>query len=370
MKKNITISFLVGLIISAAALYFAFRNVPLKALLRYMASINYLWTIPSIIVGLFTFVLRAYRWQVMLAAVQKLNFWRVFHPLMTGFMLNCTFPWRIGELARPIILKKKENIPFSTALATVAAERVLDVSSLIIFFTIVLANLQIDPGLSMTFGSHKLNSETLIAINKGMMMMCLILITGIVIVTVDKSRGVLKGLILRLPALLLGSRMTLREKSEQTLCRPLIRIIDNFAAGFSLVKEPKKILTCLILTFLVSFLSAFPYFVMSLGCPGIDLTFLEISAVMIIICFFIALPSVPGFWGLWEAGGVFALSIFGVPAKEAAGFTLANHAVQMFPVIIVGFISAVLIGINVWRISHEIKATEWQAVAGEPGGEK
>ena len=28
---------------------------------------------------------------------------------------------------------------------------------------------------------------------------------------------------------------------------------------------------------------------------------------MIIICFFIALPSVPGYWGIWEAGGVFAL---------------------------------------------------------------
>ena len=118
-------------------------------------------------------------------------------------------------------------------------------------------------------------------------------------------------------------------------------------------------LACLLLSILIWSLSAFSLYVMSLGCPGIDLSFLELSAVLIIICFFIALPSVPGFWGLWEAGGVFALSIFGVSAREAAGFTLANHAVQMFPVIIVGLISAILTGINVWRISHEIKESEW-----------
>ena len=74
---------------------------------------------------------------------------------------------------------------------------------------------------------------------------------------------------------------------------------------------------------------------------------------MIIICFFIALPSVPGFWGVWEAGGVFAMVLFGVPHETAAGFTLANHAVQVFPVIIVGLLSAMAISVNVMQVSHE-----------------
>jgi uncharacterized membrane protein YbhN (UPF0104 family) len=74
---------------------------------------------------------------------------------------------------------------------------------------------------------------------------------------------------------------------------------------------------------------------------------------MIIICFFIALPSVPGFWGIWEAGGVFALSLFNVSAKEAAGFTLASHAIQIFPVIIIGVMSAMLTGVNALQILKE-----------------
>jgi hypothetical protein len=83
-------------------------------------------------------------------------------------------------------------------------------------------------------------------------------------------------------------------------------------------------------------------------------------AVMVIICLFIALPSVPGYWGLWEAGGVFAMSLFGIPENAAAGFTLANHAVQLFPVIIVGFISAVITSVNIWQVSFEKKSIEPQ----------
>jgi uncharacterized membrane protein YbhN (UPF0104 family) len=74
---------------------------------------------------------------------------------------------------------------------------------------------------------------------------------------------------------------------------------------------------------------------------------------MIIICFFIALPSVPGFWGIWEAGGVFALVLFGVSSKDAAGYTLVNHAIQMFPVIIVGLVSAMVTSINILQVSYE-----------------
>ena len=63
------------------------------------------------------------------------------------------------------------------------------------------------------------------------------------------------------------------------------------------------------------------------------------------------MPSVPGWWGLWEAAGVFAMSLFGVSAKEAAGFTLANHALQVFPVIIVGVVSAMILSVNIRHMS-------------------
>ena len=160
MKKNLIISLTVGIILSAAALYLAFRNVPILDLFNYLKSINYLWVIPSILVGLFSFVIRVVRWQIILASAQKVNFWRAFHPLMIGFMINCILPGRLGEIARPVVLSKRDNFPVSTGLATVAAERVFDIVLLIILFVVVLATVKISPDLTMTFGGNTHKRET------------------------------------------------------------------------------------------------------------------------------------------------------------------------------------------------------------------
>jgi glycosyltransferase 2 family protein len=63
---------------------------------------------------------------------------------------------------------------------------------------------------------------------------------------------------------------------------------------------------------------------------------------------------------LWEAGGVFALSIFGIAEKDALGFTLVNHACQIFPVIIIGIASALITSVNILRLPHTGTAAEPQ----------
>lgn len=354
MKKKI-VSLMLGIILSALALYLAFRNVPFTELIIYIASINYLWIVPSVVLSFIIFALRAYRWQIILASAHKVGFWQAFHPLMIGFMLNCVLPGRVGEVARPVVLLRKEKIPFSTGIATVAAERVFDVGILIALFAVLLATVQIDPNLEIAFGGYHLNRETLFIVGRSLLQLLLVLIAGIILVGFGQTRKVINNAIMGLPSIFFFSGHAFKVKLQQRCCIPLIHFVENFAAGFALVKHPAKIFICTGLSMVIWGLTAFSYYIMAQGCPGIELSFSEISAVMIIICFFIALPSVPGFWGIWEAGGVFALTLFGVSTKDAAGFTLANHAVQIFPVIIIGFVSAMLTSVNVWQFSHEDK---------------
>jgi hypothetical protein len=47
---------------------------------------------------------------LILEPASKISFWKAFHPLMIGFMLNCILPGRVGEVARPAILQKTEII--------------------------------------------------------------------------------------------------------------------------------------------------------------------------------------------------------------------------------------------------------------------
>jgi uncharacterized protein (TIRG00374 family) len=300
-----------------------------------------------------SFIFRALRWQIIVGSVSRISFWSSFHPLMIAFMINCVLPGRIGELARPVLLRKNEDIPFSTGLATVGAERAFDVIFLILLFLIVISFVQIDPDIRIAFGKYQLTKSTLETITAGLIRLCLLMIAGMIFVSVQATRNFIAQIILKIPLLFFFAKDTAKKKISESLCKPLIRLMENFAAGFELIKSPLKLLKCTGLSALIWAIVAFSYYVFALGCPGLTLSFAEITAVMVIICMFIALPSVPGYWGLWEAGGMFAIMLFGVSTREAAGFTLANHALQIFPVIVIGMISAVLTGVNIWRTSFD-----------------
>jgi len=352
MNKKTAISFFTGITISLIALYFAFRNVPFADLVAYLGSINYLWVLPSTLLVLISFVLRAVRWQLILSSNQKIGFLSSYHPLIIGFMINCILPGRVGEVARPVILKKKDNVPFSIGLATVVAERIFDLFILIILFIFFLSSAKIDPDLIIEFGNYNLNSKTLETVFSGMIKLSILLFVGIIVIGFDFTRKIINRITMGMPSLLFFSGASFKKKIQDKVCTPVIKIIENFASGFSFIKSPKLILICIIFSVIIWVLSALTYYVFSLGCPDINLSFAELTAVMLIVCFFIALPSAPGFWGLWEAGGVFAMLLFGVSEKEAAGFTLANHAIQMFPVIIMGLISAFITGVDIRRVSY------------------
>lgn len=353
MNKKIIFTLTIGLIISGGALYLAFKNVPFNELTDYFTTIRYVWLIPSVITVFLTFVLRVVRWQIILGSFKLIGYWQAFHPLMIGFMLNCILPGRIGEIARPMILKKKENVPFASGIATIAAERVFDLLLLISLLTGVLAFIRIDPGINVSFGSYSLNGQVLEDIAGNMLKLCLVLIAGIVFISIHTCRRLIEKIIMRVPDLFFFSGKSCKDKIEKWISLPLVKIIKAFAAGLTLMRRPKHIALCLTLSFLIWIIQAFSYYLMSFACPGIEISFFESFAIMTIICFFIVLPSVPGYWGLWEAGGIFAMSLFGISLKEAAGYTLINHVVQIFPVIFAGIVSAMAISFKIRQITDK-----------------
>ncbi len=351
MNKKLVLPLIVGSLISALTLFLAFRNVPIDDLASYLGTINYWWILPTAGLIIFTFILRAFRWQIILKDARQIKYWQAFHPLMIGFMMNCVLPGRVGEIARPIILKKQVDIPITTGLATVAAERVFDVVLLIVLFAFLSTSITSQPNLDRDYFGLHLNSQTLVAIAWGLIRLSVVLLVFIALLTITSTRRIIMRFILWV-AQLLASLSSRCQPYVDRLASIIIRLIENFASGLALVKNPGRLIACLSLTILIWGITALSYFVFALGCPGIRLSFMELTTVMVVICFFIALPSVPGFWGLWEAAGVFALTLYGVVEKDALGFTLINHATQLFPVIIVGLISALITSVNFFNLSN------------------
>jgi len=345
--KRLISSMVFGIIFSGIALYFTFKNIPLIAVYEYFKCINYWWAIPAVAVGIFSFVLRVIRWQIILLPVKRCSFRAAFHPLMIGFMLNCIMPGRVGEIARPVIFCKKEKVPFSRVLATVGAERIFDFIAMLLLFMVFIKTAHIDPDLSIPFGGYMLNQAMLASIFSKTCWIALALIGMIFIISFSKTRLMLSRAINLSPDLLFMLTKKHKDRIRQSLCKKAVDILDHLAIGFEVLKSPSRIVYSMSLSIILWLLLGGSYYILSFGSPGIDLSFIQISTSMIIICFFIILPSVPGYWGLWEAGGTFGLMIFGVSEADAAGYTLVNHFIQIFPVIIIGFISSTVMGINI-----------------------
>ena len=350
--KN-AISLVIGVLISSTTLYLAFRNVPFKDLADYFTTIDYIWILPALAAAVISLVLKVIRWQIIVGTVHKITFWQAFHPVMIGIMVNCVLPGRVGEFARPIVLKSKAPVAFTTGLATVVMERIFDLIILISIFIGMMATVEIDPDFSMSFGHYTLDREMLDTVFHGMFRIGGVLIVCTVLVAFNTTRTTIAHGIRLIPEVFFFTGEPFRVKLKSKVIAPVIRLLDNVASGFATIKNPKITLQCLVLSVVTWIIQAASFYLLSLGCPGVALDFIDIMAVMVLICFFIALPSVPGFWGLWEAGGVFALLLFGVSAKEAAGYALVSHVLQLFPVILIGMISAWISGVNILQFAKQ-----------------
>lgn len=351
-NRRAVLSFALGLGVSAAALYFAFKNVPFDTLIAYFKTIRFRWFWPSAAMVVATLLMRVLRWRLIVSAVHPVGFTAAYHPFIISFFANCVLPGRLGEIIRPVVLHQRSGVPFSTGIATVAAERLFDLIILLGVLPVALAQVNMDEVRTFTFQGFQLSRDTLDTAVAILVRMLVILGVGIFCLMVPAVRQHIRRLCMalpdRMPFLPENGRTWLKEKAM----RPIVGIMENVAAGFTLLKTPSKLVGCIGLSAAIWTLQAVSYHVLSLDCPGAELPFFQMYVVMILTCFFIVLPSVPGYWGLWEAGGVFAMSLFGIAQAEALGFTLLNHALQIFPSLALGAVSVWITGFR-WSRSAD-----------------
>src|ERR1041385_7571851 len=117
-----------GIVISVAALFFAFRKVEWGDAINHARQANYCLLLLAAAAATGMFPLRARRWRTILDPVApKLPFGPLWRSTAIGVMVTNTVPLRAGELARAYALTREVNtVAFPTALASVAVDRVFD----------------------------------------------------------------------------------------------------------------------------------------------------------------------------------------------------------------------------------------------------
>ena len=264
-----------------------------------------------------TYVLRALRWQYLLAPIGPTRFSTAFRTTIIGFAASALLPARAGEVIRPYLLAKREGLSATSAFATVILERLLDLLTVLLLFASfvffgaagVVAR---DPSqLSrVTFGGTLAAAGAILA-----SIVCF----------------ALAGHPERLGRLVLGIERFL----PAALARRVARFVETFAQGLAVMRQPGRLVAALALSFPLWIAIAAGIWLTSRAFH-ITFPFSASFLVMTMLVVGVAVPT-PGAIGGFHAFFQFSVeTFFGAPHDRAVGAAIVLHAISFLPVTIVG----------------------------------
>src|SRR5688500_11844739 len=117
-------------------LIFFFRQANLGGVWRALITADPVLVLAAIAVTAQTYIVRTWRWQILLSPIQRLSFMPVFRATVVGFATTFLLPARAGELIRPWMLSRETGISASAAFATVIVERLFDLVAVLALFLV------------------------------------------------------------------------------------------------------------------------------------------------------------------------------------------------------------------------------------------
>ncbi len=98
---------------------------------------DYKWIAFSLVLGIFSHLARAVRWQMLIATEgKKPGIINTFGAVLTGYLANLILP-RMGEVSKCGVISKYENISFVRVAGTVIIERLADLIGMVVLLALV-----------------------------------------------------------------------------------------------------------------------------------------------------------------------------------------------------------------------------------------
>ncbi|MDX1673334.1 MAG: lysylphosphatidylglycerol synthase transmembrane domain-containing protein [Longimicrobiales bacterium] len=316
-----------GVLISVGLLWFAFRDVHLaevwdrvrRADLALLALAGALATLP--------FPLRAIRWKPLLEpAYDDPRFRPRFAATCIGFMANNLLPARVGEFARAWALSRLEPVRVSASFGSLVVERMFDGIVIVLFLLGALA--------WPTFPDVSGRDFTSVARWAGVAFAGVFAVLLLMVSRPERSVRWFEGSVARM---LPGA-----------VRRPVVDALEAFLEGVAAVREWRLVLRAFAWSLVIWLVASLSVWVGMLAF-GIELPFVAAVFLQSVISLAVALPSAPGFFGVFEAAArVGLVEIWGTAAGPAVAFAIGYHLAGFVPVTVIGLYYVWRLGFS-WR---------------------
>lgn len=319
----------IGVAVSAAFLYLAFRNVPLDDLGAALGRLRPSWLVVSVAVSLAIMVLRAYRWQLELRPLEHVPVGRLWVVAAIGYMAINLLPARLGEVVRPWLLSRRSNVTFSNVVGNLVVEKTMD-SVVTLVYT--LAGLVLVESLPLWMRRAALVPAAVVAV----------LVTLVVLIYWRGEAFADRWLSPVLPAKW-GERVR--------------GVLSSIVQGMRILPDPRLLGAVFAVSLVLWFLPILSSWVM-IRAFDLDVPFSAAVVVFIFIGFGTALPGAPGMIGIYQYACQQALALFGVPEADGLAYGLVLNAVQFVTIVGQGLVALPLAGTSWSEIRRGSRAGE------------
>ena len=134
-----------SVLLAAVLLYYSLRGVEWARIWGIIAAARWQYIIAAGAIVAINLFLRSLRWRVLLNAEAHLSVSLVFRANMAGYLGNSFLPARAGEVIRSLIVSSHSSLSKTYVLTTALSERLMDVIALVLGSSLVLLGVHPKP---------------------------------------------------------------------------------------------------------------------------------------------------------------------------------------------------------------------------------
>ena len=331
----------IGFALSALLLAWTLRDVQFADVWHELSTASVPLLLLSAVTATAIFPLRARRWRTILDPVEAgVPFVKLWRATAIGMMVNNVVPARAGEIARAYALTRETpRVPFSAAFASLAVDRLFDAVVVLGLMTLAM----LDPRFPQNSDAGRM-----VANWAG---------TGTIFL------AVLLGLLYLLvffPARIIGLYELLARRVAPRFEARGRELLFAFAAGLGVLRSPRRFLAVLAWTTLHWLVNALAFWI-GFRAVGISAPFGAALFLQGLIAIGVAIPSSPGFFGVFEALARTGLTVYGVDKTLATSWAIGFHLLSFIPITLFGAFYFTRLGLHLGDLAKATNEEEASA---------
>lgn len=316
-----------GIALSAGLLVWTLRGESPAEIWSVISGSNLPLLALAALVATSIFPLRALRWRIILGPLAPdLPIGPLWRSIAVGMMVNNIYPARLGEVARAYALTRETNrVSLTGAVASLAVDRVFDALTLMLL--LVGAMLVPEFPKAMTVGGQPIQRGAALFAGGAI---------GLFVVLY---------VIVAFPARLVSLYTAVVGRVAPRFVTRGSEIIHAFSNGLGVLRSPTRFLAVFLWAVAHWLVNALAFWI-GFKAVGIDVPFSAANFLQGIIAIGVALPSSPGFFGVFEAAAKVGLEVYGVPGGQAVSWAIGFHVLSFIPITVIGLYYFARLGLH------------------------